>query len=170
MAAGTSRSLPLAQARKQGKVAARRADGRGRSLGGNLANRRYRRGTDLFRPGLTAGPPSPEGEGYFWTLYHLPDISEITSLNRQGGASDEKSFCQSTTLIKRYFLTAQATGQSYPVGPTQSGLTASQLPLTAPVSFADSPLKEGPERRIYAPKASLLEGGGPRSGSEGVRD
>ena len=77
MAAGTSRSLPLAQARKQGKVAARRADGRGRSLEGNLANRRYRRGTDLFRPGLTAGPPSPEGEGYFWTLCHLPHKSEF---------------------------------------------------------------------------------------------
>ena len=82
MAAGTSRSLPL-----QGKVAARRADGRGRSLEGNLANRRYRRGTDLFRPGLTAGPPDarrlaraygpPEGEGYFWTLCHLPHKSEF---------------------------------------------------------------------------------------------
>ncbi len=43
-------------------MAARRADGRGRSLGGNLANRRYRRGTDLFRPAC-GGPPSPKGEG-----------------------------------------------------------------------------------------------------------
>ena len=45
-------------------------DGRGRSSGIKHANRRYRRGTDLFRPGLAAGPPSPEplpsvaGEGF----------------------------------------------------------------------------------------------------------
>ena len=44
--------------------------GRGRSPGRKHANRRYRRGTDLFRPGLAAGPPSPEslpsvaGEGF----------------------------------------------------------------------------------------------------------
>ena len=55
-------------------------DGRGRSLGGKRANRRYRRGTDLFRPGLAAGPPSPAsalapGEG-FWShqpLFLIPN-------------------------------------------------------------------------------------------------
>ena len=50
-------------------------DGRGRSSGIQHANRRYRRGTDLFRPGLAAGPPSPEGEG-FWSrqpLFLIPN-------------------------------------------------------------------------------------------------
>ena len=45
-------------------------DGRGRSRGRKYINQRYRRGTDLFRPGLAAGPPSPEGEG-FWMCQQL---------------------------------------------------------------------------------------------------
>ena len=60
-------------------------DGRGRSSGRKHENRRYRRGTDLFRSGLAAGPPDarrfawaygpPEGEG-FWSrqpLFLIPN-------------------------------------------------------------------------------------------------
>jgi len=64
-------------------------DGRGRSPGRKHANRRYRRGTDLFRPGLAAGPPSPEslpsvaGEG-FWSrqqLFLFPGTKSPTNQN-----------------------------------------------------------------------------------------
>ena len=48
----------------------------------------------------------------------------------------------------------------------------SVLPIRTPSVWPNgqtAPSGREPARRIYAPKASLLEGGGPRSGSEGVR-
>ena len=71
-------------------------DGRGRSLGRKRANRRYRRGTDLFRPGLTAGPPSPEpaaslpGEGF--GLTHLRDKSELYAPEQLRCRNEKGSF------------------------------------------------------------------------------
>ena len=72
-------------------------DGRGRSPERKRPNYRYRRGNDLFRPGLAAGPPSPEplpsvaGEG-FWLGYrsfllpcYLPDKSEFIFPQKIGG-------------------------------------------------------------------------------------
>ena len=65
MAADVFQSLPQRpKGAVQGKVAARRADGRGRSFGREHANQGYRRGNDLFRPrcanaslGLRQRPP-----------------------------------------------------------------------------------------------------------------
>ena len=57
-------------------------DGRGRSPGRKRANPRYRKGNDLFRPGLAAGPPvhGPAGpvslKILHWRIFRALDAPE----------------------------------------------------------------------------------------------
>ena len=84
-------------------------------------------------------------------------LKNLKALREEYGISQQR-------LAEAIFVTQPSINKygDYSVPPMR---TPSVWPIGQP-----APSKREPIRRICSPKASLLEGGGPRSGSEGVRD